>query len=146
MASPIIPVRSGDLLTAQSAKALHRLITTQSSLQLVAAADAAGEVLVTLALAPIVGVVSLEVGLEAALGTGESVTYTVSKLNASRTSFTTVASFVVDDTTVAGPVDASSGLVTGVEFEVGDIIYVSRAYVPGAGATTPANSVTIQFE
>ncbi len=146
MSSSLIPVRSGDLLSAQSAKALHRLITTKSSLQLVSAADVAGDVLLTIAMPPLVGVVGLDISLEAALGTGESVTYSVLKFNANGTSFTTIATVGFDDTSVPGVVNALANLVAGVSYEVGDIVYVTRAYVPGAGATAPTNSLTIQFE
>lgn len=146
MATSFIPVRSGDLLSAQSAKALHRLITTQSSLQLVAAADTVGDVLVTLGMNPLVGVVSLEVGLEAAMGTGEIVVYSVLKLNTDRTTLTTVATVTINDTSTPGPINALGDLVAGVSFVAGDIVYVTRAYTAGSGANTPINSITIQFE
>lgn len=144
MTSSFKAVRSGDLLSAQSAKALHRLINTKSSVQLTAAAVTAAETLLTLGMTPIVGVVSLDVELEGVLGTGESITYTISRLRGG--GFTTVASFTVDDTSAAGTNDGSSGIVASVYLEAGDVLHLTRGYVSGGGPTAPANTVTIQVE
>ncbi len=145
MASSLIPVRSGDLLSAQSAKALHRLITTKSSFQAAAAAAATPADFLTLGMAPIVGIVALDIQLEAALGTGESVTYTISRFNVDGT-FTTIATVVASDTTAVGRTNVLAGVVGGVSLDAGDVLLIARAYVAGGGATAPGNALIIQVE